>query len=239
VIRAQALGNGAAGDVFRLIGLPLCFYPSPTLIRDATVLDLTPLPIQSDVDALMRAPSGNDLLLNWDVYFSVDPATAARLGAGISPADILYTSESTPGGFATYCTAAQLNLLPIDDIDALVILDPSPGTFEATSIIHASLTKTSPSAPAWGGGASMILLSPTTVAGIELGNAVFEVGFAEEVDALMAGDPGDKDGDGNRNDDDGGGVPAMPAWWYGILVISVLAAVGLLAQRRRTRAVST
>lgn len=242
-VRVQTLGNGAAGDTFQLVSapppLPPCTFAPPTIRRDATSFGLTPNPpppfeVESDIDALMRSPSGIDAV-NWDVYFSVDPPTAARLTAVpgnpvITEADILYASNTEPW-LHIYATRAQLRLVAGDDIDGLVILDTSPGVFNATEIIHISLTAGSPSAAALGGGASMILVYPALGPGgtsvVELGNGTFDVAANEEVDALMAGDPPAPPGGG------GGGVPTLPEWgliWLA-LALTGLATLALRAPR--------
>lgn len=63
----------------------------------------------SEIDGLMWTEKPDAA-----VYFSVDPPTATALG--VSAADILLGS---PSGFAVWRTAADLGLLPSDDIDAL------------------------------------------------------------------------------------------------------------------------
>jgi hypothetical protein len=134
--------EGAAGDLFIQVfdaSLPLAQANIGARTRaniqwrdeeELGLLDGLPGPID-DLDAL-EVPFGElgatdfdddgDGIADHDVFFSVDPATAAAIG--VSPADVLVLPAGQPPSAVTiYASAAQLGLLPADDLDALCVSD--------------------------------------------------------------------------------------------------------------------
>ena len=89
-----------------------------------------PGPLGDSIDRVDAAPIaawdfvGADAVPDAPVYFSVDPATAAAVGAAfggpVGGADVFVTAGGAP---AVYAPAAALALGPGDDVDALVVLD--------------------------------------------------------------------------------------------------------------------
>jgi hypothetical protein len=143
----QVVGNGAAGDKFRIV-----FPGGPgasALWSDAPWHFLQPLPGESNIDGM----SDHDAV---NVYFSLDPVSAPPYGAPGSPADVFYqaTAGAVPGPITIYATEAALGLLPGDDIDALLSNDRwnTPvygatgvqGVLDAGDIVWVSLAPGSP-----------------------------------------------------------------------------------------------
>lgn len=110
VVGREAVTDGAAGDTF---GRRLAPGMAPTfLVSDSECL--TPLPgLQSDIDALVISRE-----VRYPLYLSVDPPTAGAMGVG--PADILLVPAPGVGPFVVL-TAADLGLLPGDDVNALAV----------------------------------------------------------------------------------------------------------------------
>ncbi len=163
VIQAHSTfpGNGAAGDEYSKVWNASGIAGGiPALWRDAPAHLLTPLPGQSDEDALdwfrkeVYGPPAS-------VYLSLDPVAAAGWS---HPAEILL--QAAPGAGAVlpvpYATIAATGLLPGDDIDALAVMDVGAvGTFDAGDIVYVSLTPGSATLGAIGAtAASIIQLAP-------------------------------------------------------------------------------
>jgi hypothetical protein len=153
IVNIQAIGNGAAGDIF---------WEGPlSLYMDATANALTPLPpVQSDLDAIGVTPM---LAENRNrPYFTLDPPTAAKLGFG--PADVLYQPlpAAAPPPALLYAPAAVLGLAPVDRIDGLAIKDKGViGVLDPADVVMVSLTTGDPTLVANGwSGADIIQVFP-------------------------------------------------------------------------------
>jgi len=186
-VATEVRGNGAAGDVFNVTVMGNgTVLGGPLLWRDASTACLTTLPgVQSDVDGI------SGLLgiwhLNSRVYFTVDKATAKRLG--VSPADILCQPMPgpKPAPWFVWATEAQLKLKPGDDLDALALQDLD-GKRDASDIIYFSLKKGSPSAAALGT-ASVILVSPGGNPRVIFAHNKLDLQNTDELNALSVYDP--------------------------------------------------
>ena len=139
-VRAQAAGNGAAGDKFYLkavwAGPTIGMFPiSRGLLSDGPMHNLPDR--VSDIDGLSR-PAGK---VDGPIFFSVDPQGA--VGQNWHPADILVV---IPGGTPqVWATRAQLGLAQGDNIDALAIANGSDPSLGPGDVIYVSLDQNSPS----------------------------------------------------------------------------------------------
>ncbi len=146
VVNDQFFGNGAAGDTFRVSPYAV---PRLGVINTATQeTDGAPcltvkgsFLTETDLDAITgrKAVPGD-----YPVFFSIDSATVVSLPLGldgpltpVSPADILVALA--PGDAVIAFSAAEIGLVPGDDVDALSV-DKFLGRFVY------SLTMSSPSA---------------------------------------------------------------------------------------------
>ena len=196
VVHSQAQGNGAAADRFRLDRFwESCPGPGvwqrPTLSTDAPGIFLTPSSPgpESDIDALDEATPSDQQRAHYyhGVYFSVAP------GGDWGPADIVFQDTLVPGATpppVVYATAAQLGLLPGDDIDALAVLDPSEdGTFDPGDIVYISLAVGSPSLGEGLTAADVLEVFPSAAPVKILDGALFGLGAGDDLDALTVKDP--------------------------------------------------
>lgn len=204
VVNLQAIGNGAAGDIFWGFIIPGGAAQGPWLWQDAIAIGLTPLPGQSDIDGVEGLNGG---VVPSTAHFSVDAATAARLG--VSPADILYQGAVGPGTLppVVFATQAVLGLLPGDDIDALAIFDVIiPGTYGLGDFIFVSLTPGSPTLAALAATpASIIQISVFAPPFVTITPTQFNLLPTDDVNAVTCYDiaccvtPGDANHDGAVN----------------------------------------
>jgi hypothetical protein len=183
VVTGQVAVNGAAGDKFKMLILRNGRTIGPFIEADAPAHDLAPEPNQSNIDGLSWPP-GHQM----PVFFSVAP------GVGLAgPADILFVSEPGITAPTVYATAAQLGLLPGDDIDALAIKDEGTlGVLDAGDIVYVSLTIGSPSRIAATGGpeaALQVVPGPIQVA-VAAEDFDLSQAASEELDAMTGSDPG-------------------------------------------------
>ena len=110
-VESQALGNGAASDTF---SFTFAGSTTGTPEHSSDHLEVTPLPgTQTDLDAL-----GWYEEKRYPVYFSVDRDTALALG--VSPADVLISFGSGAPPTIAW-SAAELGLVPDDDVDAISV----------------------------------------------------------------------------------------------------------------------
>jgi hypothetical protein len=216
VINTESTGNGAAGDIFRIVidgGSNVAI--GPTLLVDATVNGLstiTPGP-QSDIDAINTPGLG--------VWFSVNAVTATRLtGAGLActSGDILY--QATPGPSAplpvVWATRAQLGLVVGDDIDALMMSGAGGTGLNPGTIVYISLAPTSPSAGALGT-ATAIQVYPGPPA-VVFNATSLGLLAGDNINAMTACDPG--------------AIPTISQW--GLIIITILLlVVGIIFIKRR------
>ena len=146
VVNLEFLGNGAAGDSFRIDPFrvpPLGVLNSAVLWTDNAPCLVTAGTgvLETDVDALTKHADG----AVYPVFFSVDPATSMTLPLGdpggtmtaVSGADLLVAVS--PGVAFILLPASDMGLTAADDIDA-VSVDQRLGHFVY------SLTEESPSA---------------------------------------------------------------------------------------------
>ena len=112
-------------------------------------LGLTELPTSDDLDALNELPpevvdQNNDGQLDDAVFFSLAADSPSLAAFGRSAADIMWTIGFQPG---LYASAADLGLLPGDDIDAMCLRDIGPGPLydSETDVLLFSLAAGSPS----------------------------------------------------------------------------------------------
>jgi hypothetical protein len=190
LITAQAQGNGAAGDKFQVsfVGYQGRFFPvtTPQILSDAPRHQLSPAPMETELDGLsLRKPAAAD----FPVYFCVRP------GHGFGAADILMvvSNGAAPQLFAS---AAQLGLVPGDDIDALAIGTipvggPRPLSLGSGVVIWVSLRAGSPTRGAVGlaGSDGIIQVypgSPTVV----VDAPILGLAPGDELDAITGLDPG-------------------------------------------------
>jgi hypothetical protein len=151
----QGLLNGNGDDKLRLYITPTGRRVGPFLESDAPNHHLTPLPNESELDAL-SAPPG----LNQPIYFTIDRFTATSWTAQThTPWDAaaIHVVKTLGDPPKVYATSQQLGLqrgfsvggnLVGDDIDALAIADfVSPGVFDGNEIIWISLDGVSPTRP--------------------------------------------------------------------------------------------
>ena len=110
-------GGGAfsAADVFGVV--PVVNTSMPAFSAASLGLDAAG-PNTDDIDALHLVTDG----AGGGVLFSLAPGSASLAQYGLSAADIFFTD--TNGTFTTYLTAADIGLLPEDNVDAL----PEPAT---------------------------------------------------------------------------------------------------------------
>jgi hypothetical protein len=214
-VAIQVAGNGAAGDIFvALLDPTLGPSTGPILWKDAPVNGLLPLPIQDELDGLSYPVQPVTTPL---VYFTLDPASAAFFG--LTSADIVYTA---PG--VMYAPFGLLGLTPMDEIDALAIVDMPPiGVLGPTDTIFISLTSASPTAPPMGGGASIIRAWPGPLTPVYM-PAQFGLLPTDDIDAFTFYGPngtyacppyvpGDINGDGSLG---GGDVTYLVRFFKGI-----------------------
>jgi len=204
-VNLEATGNGAAGDIFWGFIIPNGgAAQGPWRWQDAPAIGLTPLPVQSDVDGVEGLNAG---VFPPTAYFSVDVATAVRLG--VSPADILYQGAVGPGALPPVVFAPEviMGLLPGDDIDAVAIFDiVMPGIYGAGDFIFVSLTPGSPSLAALGASpASLIEISVFAPPFVTMTPAQFDLLLIDDINAVTCYDiaccntPGDAGHDGAVN----------------------------------------
>ena len=112
-------------------------------------LGLTELPSSDDLNALNELPpevidQNSDGQLDDAVFFSLAADSPSLALFGRSAADIMWTIGFQPG---VYASAADLGLLPEDDIDAMCLRDTGPGPLydSETDILLFSLAAGSPS----------------------------------------------------------------------------------------------
>lgn len=154
----QAPNEGAAGDVFLQVFDINNPNPAGGLDRfnlkwlDEQELGLADgLPATIDeIDALEALPFGgafdsdDDQDPDVDVFFSVDPITAANLGR--SPADILVRpAAAMMPTLLVYASESQLGLMPGDDIDALCVMEQDIDFGNGSEALVLSLAPGSPS----------------------------------------------------------------------------------------------
>jgi hypothetical protein len=190
VIASQAQGNGVAGDKLQasFVGYQGMFFPvtAPQLLSDAPLHQLHPLPMETELDSLsLRKPGAAE----FPVYFCVRP------GQGFGAGDILMvvSNGAAPQLFAS---AAQLGLVPGDDIDALAIGtmpvgSPRPLSLGSGVVVWVSLRAGSPTRGTVGlGGSDGIIQvypgSPTVV----VDAPILGLAPGDELDAITGLDPG-------------------------------------------------
>ncbi|MCH8025915.1 MAG: hypothetical protein IH866_03890 [Chloroflexi bacterium] len=124
-------------------------------------LGLTELPSSDDLNALNELPpeiidQNGDGQLDDAVFFSLAAGSPSLAIFGRSAADIMWTIGFQPG---LYASAADLGLLPGDDIDAMCLRDTGPGPLYDSDIdtILFSLAAGSPSLAEIGARASDLL----------------------------------------------------------------------------------
>jgi hypothetical protein len=120
----------------------------------------------------------------------VDPATAA--GLGVTPADILYQPPPLAGvPPVMYATQAALDLLPGDDVDALVVYDEvAPGLLNPGDIIYVSLAPGSPTLGVLGATpGDVIQVYPGAAPFVVMGFALFDLLPGDDMDGLTISDP--------------------------------------------------
>ncbi len=191
VISTEVRLNGAAGDKFnvRYVGYRGQFFPilGPRRLSDAPIHNLSPLPLQSDLDGLSKeGPS------NRPIFFTVDGAGVP--GQSWGPADILVKWTSQPPSVdpvQLFASAADLNLLPGDDIDGLALgarvgFDP-PTAFNTDVIVWVSLSENSPTRAVFGG--ELVLQVYPSVA-VAVDAPTLGILPSDELNALTAYDPG-------------------------------------------------
>lgn len=188
VVAAQAGGNGAAGDKFQLdlfcpFPGPPDFWLAPVLVCDAPACGLSALPGQSDIDALDLQPPG--------------PRAANARGMVMSLAGggpVLFYQPAPGAGAGApvqYANAAQLGLLPGDEIDALAIFDFNPAAgLNPGDTVYVSLTNGSPTLAGLGAtGADVLMVAPVGPV-IIVPAANFGLQAGDELNALTISDPG-------------------------------------------------
>ena len=187
-VERQASGNGAAGDKFQIaaVGVGGIFYATASmLLSDAPEHGLTPNDI-SELDALALNRLGTT---NYPVYYSVAPNHPAW-----GPADIVMV-RSNGAHPELFASAAQLGLVPGDDIDALAIGTVPPGRpplqLGPGVVVWISLSNGSPSRIAVGldvfDGVMQVYPGPHQVA---LDGESFDLAPGDDLDALAGLDPG-------------------------------------------------
>lgn len=223
-VLGQSSTNGAAGDKFFVAfvigdfngncigdfpvpcppgGLPPGFkgvFLPPGLDCDAPVCGLTPLPGESNIDALdlggpfavrLAYPAGSLNSPGVPSLFSLAPGSPTLAGLGAGPADILQGAGGTNG---IYATAAALGLQTGDDIDALAAWDGPPvGVLSANDVLYVSLTPGSPTLTALGASAADVLDITPGIGNpsVAINAAVFDLLSTDDLDALTCVDPGD------------------------------------------------
>ncbi len=208
IIAGQVGGDGAAGDKFRVtIRGDGTVVSLPALSSNARLHGLTPLPGESDIDAL-SLPVG---LLERGVYFSIDPATVAAAGArwmipgGATGAHIFYVPPPIvippPPGIIpiVYATPAMLGLSPTDDINAVAILDLGVvGMLDPGDLVYVALARAAgnPIFPP----ADVIQVFPGPPTSIFVHTSL-DLLIADDVDAITAYDPDYIFGDGFEGGD--------------------------------------
>ena len=190
VVSGQARTNGAAGDKFQVtyVGYRGLFFPilGPLLSSDAPTHNLRPLPEESDLDGLSKAGQSE-----FPVFFSVDAGGIP--GQPWGPADVLVRRDTGGSGGSTevFATAADINLLPGDDIDGLALSSfPSlapPATLGPGVQVWVSLKEGSPTRALYGG-ESILLVYPTVEVVVDA--PTLGLLASDELNALTAFDPG-------------------------------------------------
>lgn len=188
-VSAQAAGNGAAGDKFRIIAFRNGRTVGPQLLSDSTSHGLTLKSsgtTESDIDA-MALVAGTKM----PVYYSVDRAGSIALPA-VGPADIMYVAQPGVSAPTVFATAAQLGLTSNDNIDALCIMDlGTVGQLDGRDLVYVSFDRTSPTRAAnFGGGNDGVLrIWPRPFRTIYTASQLDLTG-ADELNAMTARDPG-------------------------------------------------
>ena len=155
----------------------------------ATGLGLIEQPDSDNLDAISGDPPAaidhdNDGTLDEVVFFSLNAGSPSLSSLGRGPADILWSVGFQPG---LYASAAQLGLLPGDDIDGLCLADRgSSAVYEpALDTVLFSLVPGSPSLDGLGAsGATLLAPGPKTIV------RPWELGlqWTDDVDALRCYD---------------------------------------------------
>lgn len=220
----QVTGNGAAGDQFRAVvdGTGAVLVP-PVLWEDALGHGLSPLPVESDLDA-----HSHPFHQAAPVYFSVAPAAVATASVrwgmpGLTAADILYVAAPAPAVVPTvYATGVALGLVGADDVDAVAISDGGViGTLNVGDVVYVSLAPGSPTLgvlPA--SAASVIQVFPGPMVVI-FPPAALDLLPGDNLNAMTGYDPGPTQ------------VPTLSGWSL-LVTVLVLVMVGtILIVRRR------
>ena len=192
-VRAQADGNGAAGDTFfaKIIwaGPQIGMFPiSRGLFMDATDRVLSPLPApQSDIDGL----SIFEATLETPVFISVPPGGVQ--GQPWGPADIIRilpgNPPNSPAVAQVWATATQLGLSANDNIDALAIANRGGDTFDFGDIVYVSLSRGSPGRLFSLGQEAVIQVSPGPPI-VVFDDRVLNLQQGDELNAMTGFDPG-------------------------------------------------
>lgn len=189
-VASQAMLNGAAGDKFQVtvVGFQGGLFALPSqLLSDAPNHNLTPNDV-SNLDGLALRKAG---AAGFPIYYSVTNGHPIWGGADI----IMVTTNGAPP--QVFATAAQLGLLPGDDIDALAIGTVPGGGSPPTSlgpnvVVWVSLKAGSPTrglVQALGGADGVLQIWPGPTA-VVLDSTALDLAPADELDALTGLDPG-------------------------------------------------
>lgn len=173
-VAQQAAGDGAAGDILRVVVFGSNAIQVAVLQTGAPALGLTPQPaFESDVDALgLPGAAGGP-----GPWFTLDAASVAPP----HDAATLFVVPAGGGSPVVYATSAQLGLAAGDEIDGLLLDDQgTPGVLDASDRVTITLAPGSPSGPP----ATLRQVWPATAS---LGGPkVFGLRPGERVDALAA-----------------------------------------------------
>jgi hypothetical protein len=129
-VNKQFASGGVPFDSAAIYIAPVAGAGGSFLYAPAAAMGLAPMPIfplppifaANDIDALVVWDVGADGVTVAGVdfaLFSLSPGSADLAAFGNSPADVFFTDFS--GSYAVYASAADLGLLPTDNVDALEV----------------------------------------------------------------------------------------------------------------------
>ena len=195
-------GNGPVGACTP--AFPLGFVEAATVRDDLDALyGQDPAVVDADNDGVPESP----------VYFSLDADSPSLTTLGFSAADILTTVSGGPP--TVFASAAELGLVPGDDVDALCLRESGDSIYVAgADPLYFSLAPGSPTLSQMGAGPGDLLTPDGASPIVAQGRAYLGLIAGDDVDAIkcqaLSKDPrGDFDGDTVANhidlDDDNDG----------------------------------